>query len=80
MMILLLHGKEFRNLRIGWINRGSGFMGKRADNLLEMMIEFYPFGSIIRPDGSVAPILTYMDDDHPQPEAVLKVLRDLVRQ
>lgn len=40
--------------------------------------EFYPFGAFLTPDGRVVPLGVQLDNDHPQPQEVIKVLERVV--
>jgi hypothetical protein len=42
--------------------------------------EFYPFGSVVKPDGTLTPIGVHMENDQPNPAGVLEVLQVSILQ
>lgn len=42
--------------------------------------EFYPFGSVVKPDGTLTPVGAYMENDHPASMEVLEILQESLLQ
>lgn len=40
--------------------------------------EFYPFGSILKPNGNIVPIGVYLENDHPDSSEVLQILQNSI--
>jgi hypothetical protein len=41
--------------------------------------EFYPFGSVIKPDRSIVPLGVYLENDHPDSTEVLQILEESIK-
>lgn len=66
-------------------------MSREPDNQLSVIIEqarlfltdageFYPFGVIVKIDGSLSPVGVQMDNDHPDSTEVLEMLQESILQ
>lgn len=42
--------------------------------------EFYPFGSVVKPDGTLTPVSAYVGNDHPASMEVLELLQGSLLQ
>jgi len=42
--------------------------------------EFYPFGSYMKPDGTISPVGVYLENDHPESQDVLQILENAMKK
>lgn len=51
----------------------------QAKHFLAEAGEFYPFGSVIKPDGKLVPLGVYLENDHPDSNQVLQILEQSIK-
>src|ERR1700712_684352 len=61
------------------INRLVANIIDQAKHFLTKAGEYYPFGSVIKSDGSLVPLGVYLENDHPDSSEVLQILQETIK-
>jgi hypothetical protein len=64
----------------GQINNQIDLIIEQAKAFLADAGEFYPFGSVVKSDGTLTPVGAYLENDHPASIEVLEVLQKSLLQ